>query len=389
MNNNHFEQLKKDLESKGTEAAIDSLCEVLRQQKDYHNLFYAILLKKRQQLGVNPIPTSPAQSLPESMHKDYEEGIREAAQTVGQLFLKDKNIPNAWSYYSMLGEIEPVARALDEYSPAEDDECDAIINIAYHQGANPRKGFDLILDQYGICSAITTLGGAQFPYGREDHVYCIKRVVRALYEELKERLITDIALEEKKRPDESQSVSELIQNRPFLFRDDIFHVDLSHLNAAVQMSVNLPPDCEEFQMAREMCEYGARLSTQFQYASEPPFEDQYKDYGIYLSILAGDNVEEGLEHFRQKVTPEMIEEYGTFPVQVLVNLLLKIGRDEEAVELAGRYLVSEDERQLSCPGIVELCERTKKFDKLAELAKQHNNLVHYLAGLIAANELKA
>ena len=32
---------------------------------------------------------------------------------------------------------------------------------------------------------------------------------------------------------------------------------------------------------------GQRLSPRFQYASDPPFEDQYKDYGLYLAALAG------------------------------------------------------------------------------------------------------
>jgi hypothetical protein len=384
MDQHQFDELKTQLQTAGTESAIDRLCGVLREKKDYNNLFYAMLMKTRCQLGVNPIPTLPAAQLPAEAHAGYEEGIRQAARTVGDLYLADHNIVGAWPYFNMLGETAPVAGALDQYAPGEADEIDAVVNIAYHQGANPRKGFDLILERYGLCSAITTLGGQQMPFGPEVRDYCVKRLVRALYDELRGRLIADITRQESKAPDEQTPVAELIQGRFWLFGDDYYHIDISHLGAVVQMSIHLPPDSEEFRLARELCAYGERLSPRFQSAAEPPFENQYKDYAVYLSILAGENVDEGLAHFRQKVEGADPQETGTYPAEVFVNLLLRIGRAEEALEVAGKYLVRADERQLTCPGIVELCERTGKYEKLATLAREHDNLVHYLAGLIAA-----
>src|SRR5207249_2113352 len=131
----------------------------LREQKDFHNLFYALLMKKRCQLGVTPVPTSPALKLPKEVHREYEDAIRDAARTVGELFLKEGNIPQAYPYFNMIQDKEPVIAALEKFKPAEGDDCDAIVNIAYHQAVNPRRGFDIILDRFGICSAITTLGG--------------------------------------------------------------------------------------------------------------------------------------------------------------------------------------------------------------------------------------
>jgi len=40
---------------------------------------------------------------------------------VGQLYLKENDIPRAWMYFRMLGEAEPVARALEEYQFKEGD----------------------------------------------------------------------------------------------------------------------------------------------------------------------------------------------------------------------------------------------------------------------------
>lgn len=379
------DKVRAALEQSDPENAVALLCAELEQAGDYHNLFYALLMKKRVELGVNPVPTAPAEQLPAETHAPYEDAIRNAARHVGRLFLERGDIANAWSYFGMIGEPEEVARAIDRYQPTDEDEdSEAVINIAYHQGVNPKRGFDLILDRYGICSAITTLGSGNTGHSEEVRVYCIKRVVQTLYEELRERLIADIAGQESEPIPPDTPVGELIKGRPWLFRDDMYHVDVSHLSAAIQMSVHLPSDSEELALAREMCAYGERLSPQFHYHSEPPFDDQYKDYGVYLAVLAGDDVEEGIEHFRKKIAAIDLEEIGTYPVEVFVNLLLRAGRIDEAVDVAAKYLVQSDERQLTCPGVVELCVRAGRYETLAELARQHENPVHYLAGLIAA-----
>lgn len=380
-----FDELRSELDRHGAEAAIEHVCRMLRQRQDYHNLFYALLMKKRYELGVTPVPTSPAQRLPQEVHESYEEAIREAANTVGQLFLAAGNIPHAWAYYRMLGETKPVVQALDNYQPQPDEDTEPIVGIAYHEGVHPRKGFDIILERYGLCSAITTLGGQQFPHGNDVRDYCIRRVIRTLYNELQERLRMEIARQEGEAPPANTPVRELIQGRPYLFAEELYHVDISHLSSVIQLAIHLSP-CEELHLARELCGYGERLSPSLRFNTEPPFEDLYKDYGVYLAILAGDNVEEGLNHFRRKIEQLDVQEYGTYPVEVLVNLLLRADRTEEALEWAGKYLVDADDRQLTCPGIIELCERTRNYPKLAELARQHENVVHYLAGLLAARQ---
>ncbi len=120
------------------------------------------------------------------------------------------------------------------------------------------------------------------------------------------------------------------------------------------MAINLPAG-EELQLARELCAYGELIPKQFHYNSDPPFEDVYRDYGVYLSILAGENVESGLAHFRTKAETADPETVGTYPAQVYVNLLLKLGRSDEALAAAKRFLSGQDPRHLSCPGVMELC----------------------------------
>ena len=133
--------------------------------------------------------------------------------------------------------------------------------------------------------------------------------------------------------------------------------------------------------------YGARLSPKLRFAGDPPFEDTYRDYGAYLRVLAGDDVEAGLAHFRAKAAAADPER-GTLPAEVYVNLLLHSGREAEAAEAARRWLAKADERQLSCPGPLELSRRQGDYAAFAEVARARGDAVQYLAGLLAGGDRK-
>ncbi len=376
-----FDALKQTLQSAGPAAAIDRLCEELTQRKDYAGLFYALLMKKRHELGVSPVPTGNNQDLPPELQLPFEDGIRVAAQTVGRLYLDEGSIPQAWPYYRMLGETAPVAEALAKIEPAEGEDCQPLIDIALHQGVLPLKGFDWVLKRYGLCSAITMMGG-ELPLPLETRNACVQKLIRTLHHELVERLKAEIERQQGFAPT-GMTVRELIEGRDWLFADDFYHIDLSHLNSTVQMAMQLDR-CEELQLVRDMCAYGKRLSPRFRYQSEPPFEDQYADYDVFLSILTGENVEGGLAHFRDKVAKHDPREAGTYSAEIFVNLLMRLGRPEEALQIVKQYLAPLGDLRLSCPSLIELCQQTHRYDVLAEVSREQGNLVNYVAGLIAS-----
>jgi hypothetical protein len=392
MDSQLFEELEHTLTSDGPSAALGRLCTRLRESKDYNSLFYALLMEKRHQLGVSPIPTAPSQDLPEEALGPYEDAIRQAGRTVGNLYLQEGNLPQAWAYFRMLGEPEPMRRALDQYQPKEDEDLQALVQIAFYEGVHPRRGFDWILKRYGICSAITTLSSQELPHPTEVKQGCIKSLVRALYAELRERLTAEIERRQGTPPAEAAApaetpgvVRQLVENHPSLFEEEFYHIDISHLSSVVQMSVNLSP-CPELGLARELCAYGQRLSGRFQNPGEPPFEDQYKAYGIYLSVLAGDHVEQGLDYFRSQADNADPETVGTYPAEVLVNLLLRLDRVPEALAVARKHLAKTENRPLTCPGIADLCQRARDFRTLAEVAREQGDPVHFMAGLLAAGK---
>jgi hypothetical protein len=375
-----FGELEHRLMDEGPSAAISRLCALLRERKDYSNLFYALLLKKRHELGVSLIPTGPAEELPASVHQTYEDAIRDAARLVGGLYLDAGNIPHAWVYFRMLGEPQPVAEALDRFKPGEEEDIQPLIEIAYHQAVHPRKGFDWILERYGICNAITTAGSPEPALPPDIREYCIKRLIRALYSELCERLQAEIARKEKASPARAR-VPELVAGRDWLFEEDAYHIDVSHLSAVVQMSIDLSPG-EELALARELCAYGQRLSCRFLYPGEYPFEDQYRDYGVYLAALAGDGADTGVDHFRAKIDNAKSEEEGTRAAEVLVMLLSRLNRPQEALAVARRHLVTAQGGLSLRPSFSELCHRAGDYASLAEVAREQQDPVQFLAGLI-------
>jgi len=301
--------------------------------------------------------------------------------------LEQGDIAQAYQYFRMLGELQPVTQALEKTTLPEGEDCQPLIELAFHHGVNTKRGFDWIVDRFGICSAITILGGQlngpTFAHGPEARDYCLARLAKALHDQLTERIRSDIVRKEGSAP-ETKSVPELLAGRDWLFDEDNYHVDTSHLSSVVHMCQPLSRP-EDLQILRELCIYGQRLSPQFQNRGDPPFDDTYTDFGHFYNILAGEKAEEALAHFRAKADNPDPDYSTNFGAELLVNLLVRLDRPADALTAAKKYLATADERQLTCPSISELCRKINDYRTLAEVAKERGDPVHFVAGLIAAS----
>src|SRR5439155_25415872 len=128
---------------------------------------------------------------------------------------------------------------------------------------------------------------------------CIRKLIAALHAQLKERLTFDLTNRGHAIP---ESIPQMLRDE--MFADDAYHIDVSHLASVAQMSLELPPGDASLTAARDLCEYGRRLSPGFRGRGESPFDDQYADFAVYLAILAGADVEGGLKHFEAKIERE-------------------------------------------------------------------------------------
>src|SRR5262249_36329451 len=316
-----------------------------------------LLMKKRVELGVTPFPTGAAADLPPETHAAYERAIREAGRLVGGEFLKQNDLRKAWFYFNMLGEPDPVRQYIDRYQPTDADDVQPVVEVGLYHGVHPAKGFDLVVERYGICNAITTYSGQDFSRSPGSKQHCIRSLVRCLYAQLLDRLKADVESRGGTVAANS-TIGQIVESHPELFEEGAYHIDTSHLSSVVQFSLELEASPERKQ-ARELCAYGEKLSDSFKFASDPPFEKTYADYKVLLDVLDGHNVVAGLKHFRDKIDPAAAEG-STFPAEVYVNLLLKLDRKAEALAVAKKYLSGEN-RQLSCPGVYELCQQAGDF----------------------------
>lgn len=382
-----FDELQNTLTSAGPEAALDTLCTRLHAARDYEGLFYARLLTARHRIGADPVPTGPTTDISPDKQEAYEDAIRASCREVGQLYLQQGNIAGAFHHYRIIGELQPVKQAIADHTPGDDEDMDALIRISLYEGVLPTRGFDWVLERFGICSAITTLSGQQLPLSPDDRRHCVGRIVRHLYDELCDRILADIerregSAPEATRPHPKGTLRKLIAGRDWLFGDDCYHIDLSHLSSTVQFSLDLPPG-EEMELARELCAYGVKLSPAFRNQADPPFDEPYRDQDIYLGILMGDNVEAGLAHFRAKAD-KGLDEVGSGPAEVLVQLLQRLGRTDEALQTARRYLVGADNQWLTYTA--DLCRKANNFKVLADVAREQGNAVQFVAALLACRK---
>lgn len=371
---NGFEQLRQVVQAEGASAALSGLAERFREDGNYPGVFEARLMAKRLELGLPAIHQAALEFPSEKIRKQYEQAQIEAARETGRLFLDAGDIYRAWPYFRALGETEPIRQAIERAEPGEND-VDGLVEIAYHEQVHPRRGFELILEHYGTCRAITN-----FPHypAEEGKVESARLLVDQLSAELRENLQRTIASVEKETP-ESDSIADLVEGRDWLFEGNAYYVDTSHVSSIVQMAPEWT-DEETLRQVVELTQYGRRLGEMYQFKTDPPFDDLYPDTGIYLRALLGEDVDAAVEHFRKKIPAEG-DPFGNVPAQVLVKLLVRVGRIAEAAEVACEHLVDADPNHLICPTPMELCVQAGDGERLARLAEQRGDLLAYAAAL--------
>lgn len=380
-----------DLESacreKGPQAALEMLENHMRENGDYTGWFYTLLMRARVDQGLDPTPTAPAEEIPAEKHEAYEEAIRAAGRKVGQEALKKGQLEAAWQMFKLLGEPEPVRRAILDKPPEDEDDWELPIRLAYYEGLAPEIGFDWILRRYGLCNAITTLS-QETPGGPGVRQHCLRALVRALREELMRRLRADWrhrqGLPQAETdadlgpPPAAGEIIRFVDEHPELTEEDCYHIDLSHLQSTIQLSSQLGP-CEERGLARELCAYGQRLKGRFVPKGEPPFEDFFGGWDHFLGALEGDRTEEHISFFKDQAQ-RAAEEGNPYPSEILLDLLRKLGRDREALEAAAFCQ--------SPASLRSACRDLKDFRAMREASRRQEDRVHFLAALLEQRNME-
>lgn len=373
-----FDQL---LESENPSASFDLLLARFRAAKDYRSVFEARLMKKRLELGLPVFLTDDLSALPSELREAYGQEVTEAARDVGELFLSDGEIAQAWPYLKATGDSARVADAIERVTPG--DGLNRIIEIAFEEGVHPAKGLELIAAKYGICRALSAF---EISAVRKDREKCIAVLARNLHAELVERLGDAIEQEEGSRP-ASTSIAQLISGREWLFGEYRTYLDSSHLASLLQHCPEVTDD-GLLRIFHELCEYGKRVSPEVRVQCQPPFENGCIDFEHYVEALLGIDVESHLAHFRRKVTEAAPERVMSLAAQVLVGLLARLARYDEALEVALTHFPNVGSADLTCPAAPELCRLARRFDRLKELARERGDWLSYAAATLEARALR-
>lgn len=364
--------MEQALGAGGAAAAFALLAEQFRTSRKYPLLFELRLIEKRRELGMPLLQAGSIEDVPAAGRPAYEKAFVEAAREVGGLFLTDGDIPRAWSYFRAIGEPGPVAAAIDRVEAGGD--IDAVLEIAYHERVNPRRGFELILESHGMCRAITSFG--QYP-SREGRMESLQLLVRTLYRDICESMKRTIAQAEGAPPE--GGLRELMAGRDWLFEGCNYYVDTSHLVSIVRHSLELE-DSATLALALELTEYGAKLAPMFQFRGDPPFQNIYADCGHYLRALMGQDVDAAVAHFRGKIAEDDPNDVTASAAQALVGLLAHADRLQEAIEVSLAHLAGIDPSQLACPTVLQLCQEARDFVRLKTLAAERGDVLGFLAG---------
>jgi hypothetical protein len=383
MDSSVFDRIAADAAG-GADAAFASAEAELLRRKDFHRLFDLLLMRARHELALPLYLTVPASTLPKATQEAYEPKVVEAARRVGGEFLKQNDLPSAFPYFNMIGELQPMRTALDAFKPSDDgSDLDAVVDLAVAHGVNPKRGIEIVVSRMGLCQGITTCEqllsqGLKAPERDE----CIKVLVRSLHEELSQRLRDEVEAKGERAP---LGIPQLIKGRDWLFADDAYHVDTSHLNAVVRMA-RLLPKCDETFLAIQLCEYGKRMSPRYRYAEPPPFEDVFASSAVYLKALAGVETAKGLEHFKSRADSSPPDDVENYAAEVYVHLLTTLGRSADAVAYAGRKLNRADRRSATGLNVNDLCQQTGDFASMSRFAKERGDLLGFVAGIVQAKK---
>lgn len=379
MTDPDFEEIGRILTESGP-SGFDALAERFIAAGNFPAAFEARLMKKRLEMDL-PLMASSANDLSDADAKVFAATQIDAARETGTLFLEQGDIRRAWPYFRAVGDSKAIREAIENFQAGEDsDRIDGAIEVGLYEAVHPEKGLELMLRQHGVCRTITTF--AQYP-DEESRERSGTFLIRSIYEEVRENIRSTIEAASGDASTDATLLT-LIEGRDDLFEGNAYYIDTSHVISILRYAIEFT-DPEALQMAYELTEYGRRLGEMFQFKGQFPFEEPFPDYGAYLRALLGDRVEESIEHFRDKITPEP-DPFGDVAAQTLVTLLVRLDRFSEAIDIAEERLSDVTPDRLTCPGPLEICEMAGDLERLKTIAEKTGNRLAYAAATVGLSK---
>jgi hypothetical protein len=137
-------------------------------------------------------------------------------------------------------------------------------------------------------------------------------------------------------------------------------------------------------LALDLTEYGRRLHSQFQYPGDEPFTENYPAHALFFAALLGERVEESLAYFRQRAESADLQQVGTVPIEVYVDLLARCGQPATAIDESLRLMPVGQQGVGIAPTLLDLAERAGKYDRVQTHCRERQDLLGFTAALVQA-----
>jgi hypothetical protein len=373
-----FEQLQRALAAGGIDGLLETLAARLAARKQYHELFEALKMRVRCRLRLPLRHGEGVDVLDAEQRAALEDGLLEACRHVGLLLLREGCVRDGWMYLRAVGDRAAVARELAALD-VQEERLEELVEVLFHEGVDPPRGLALILRHYGTCDAITALDSSWNRLRTSEQQAAVRLLVEHVHRELTGAVVAHICRTEGCEP-RAATLRQLVEQRPWLFENGGYHLDTTHLAAAVRLARVLA-EPEALCLAWDLTFYGARLDPQFQFSEEEPFAETYPAHSLFFGALLGERVEEAVEYFRQQAASAPLEPGASLPWEIYVQLLDRLGRTGDAFDALLAYAGRQPHPSRWVPSLLELAGKAGRHHELETFCRQQDDLLGFAAGL--------
>jgi len=395
--NDLFEQLLLTVSENGPAEAAKLLVEKTRNDQSYTELFEALKMLHRIELGLPAVQvdltgsgdTSVEEAVDSNVQDQLDKRLIAACREVGTALLRQGKLQEGWMYMRAVGDRRAAADAIRDL-PVTHENLDTFLGLLVHEAVDVARGTQLSLEMRGTCNTITMLESVVSMRGRADQQAAVGTLVEHVHAELLASLKSDILRREKldtpNNPNadavqSATSIESLISSRPSLLRDGTYHLDTTHLASTVRFA-RILDNPKQLRMAVDLAQYGRQLHSQYQYPSEEPFSELYPMSLAMFRALLGEHVDAALRMFLQKAESLDTQEHGTVAIENYADLLTRIGRPAEAMQ----FLIKKMPRGMRpfgiAPSLIELAQASGDFEPMLNHAKERGDLVGFAAALL-------
>ncbi len=401
MNNScsDFDLLERACAERGVASMCDELAASLAARGRWHAVFDLRMVQARLALGL--AATGRMDGVDERTRSQLDEMSLNACREVGWPLLEAGQVAAAWMYLRAAASHEEVATRLGPLADAavasvavrpDDEEASRIIEeilgVALWESVDPALGITLILKTQGTCNAITAYEQAitRLPAVRQESAagalvsHLHDDVVRAVADDLTARGIEIAAT----RGDELPLVA-LLDSADGLVGDGSIHVDVSHLQSVLRIA-RVCSGAATLHRAYELAVYGCRLPAEVTYPGEPPFVNVAEASRHFFGAQIGRGVDEAVAYFRRALATSDPDVAGSLPLDTLVFLLTRLGRQGEALYAAVNRRgeagpPSTMQAAGLLPSLVELAAASGDWRILLDACRSHGDEVTFAAAL--------